>query len=368
MQKTEKTHLVKVGITHGDVNGIGYEILLKTFSDARLLELFNPVIYGSSKSASYHRKVLNFPTQSFHIVSRAEDMHPSKVNLLNSIKEEIKIDLGKSTAEAGTAAHAALNDAVQDLQGAKIDVLVTLPINKDGIQSDEFRFRGHTDFFENRFAKNNEKALMIMVADTLRIALVTTHLPISEVPKHISSKTILEKLKTLNFSLKRDFRIENPRIAVLGLNPHTGENGLLGKEETEHIIPAVKEAQNQGILCTGTFAADSFFGADKFKEFDAVLAMYHDQGLIPFKIFAMESGVNYTAGLPVVRTSPAHGTAYDIVGKGKASEESFRQAIYMAIDIFKNRKAYDDARENPLRKMFFDRGKDDEKLDLMAEE
>ena len=361
-------HLVKVGITHGDVNGVGYEILLKTFSDTRLLELFSPVIYGSSKSVSYHRKALNFQPLNLHIISRAEDIHTGKINLLNCIKEEIKIELGKPNIEAGEAACTALYNAVQDLESAKIDVLVTLPINKDSIQSEKFQFRGHTDFLEHHFAQNNKKALMIFVAENLRIALATKHMPISEVPKHITSETILEKLQTLDLSLKRDFRIENPRIAVLGLNPHAGENGLLGKEEVESIVPAIQEAQKQGILCAGTFAADGFFGTSKFKEFDAVLAMYHDQGLIPFKTFAMESGVNYTAGLSVVRTSPAHGTAYDIVGKNEASDESFRQAIYVAVDIFKNRKAYDEARTNPLRKMFFDRGKDDERLDLTKEE
>ena len=356
--------LVKVGITHGDVNGIGYEILLKAFSDTRLLELFNPIIYGSAKSASYHRKALNFPPLNFYIVSKIEEIRTDKINLYNCIKEEIKIDLGKPTAEAGEAAYMALNDAVQDLQEKKIDVLVTLPITKDTIQSEKFRFRGHTDFLESRFAQNGEKALMMMIADNFRIALVTTHIPIAEVPQQITSASILEKLKTLNHSLKRDFRIENPRIAVLGLNPHAGENGLLGKEETDILNPAIAEAQKGGILCAGAFPADSFFGAGKYKEFDAVLAMYHDQGLIPFKTFAMESGVNYTAGLPVVRTSPDHGTAYSIVGKNKASDESFRQAMYIAVDIFKNRKAYDEAHANPLRKMFFDKGRDDERLAL----
>ena len=359
--------LIKVGITHGDVNGIGYEVLLKTFSDTRLLELFKPVIYGSSKSASYHRKVLDFPPLNFHIINKVEDAQGGKINFINCIKEEIKIDLGKPNTEAGEAAYAALKDAVQDLEEAKIDVLVTLPINKGTIQSDAFRFNGHVEFLESRFMQNNEKALMIFVSENLRIALATTHIPLSEVPKNITAASILEKLKTLHLSLKRDFCIDSPRIAVLGLNPHAGEDGLLGKEETDFITPAITEAQKKGILCAGPFAADGFFGASRFKEFDAVLAMYHDQGLVPFKTIAMEAGVNYTAGLPIVRTSPGHGTAYDIVGKNKASDESFRQALYMAVDIFKNRKAYDEARENPLRKMFFDRGKDDVKLDLTKE-
>jgi 4-hydroxythreonine-4-phosphate dehydrogenase len=360
--------LIKVGITHGDVNGVGYEILLKTFSDARMLELLHPIVYGSSKSASYHRKALNSNSVNFHIISRVEESHEGKVNLLNCVRDEIKIELGTPSAEAGESACTALDAACRDLANGKIDLLVTLPINKDTIQNDRFHFPGHTEFLEERFAANGEKALMIMASETLRVALVTTHVPLSEVASKISKKRIMEKLKTLDRTLRRDFMIENPRIAVLGLNPHAGENGLLGKEESQIIAPAIKEAQDLGILCTGTFPADGFFGSGRFREFDAVLAMYHDQGLIPFKTFAMDSGVNFTAGLPIVRTSPDHGTAYDIAGKNLASDESFRQAICMGIDIFRNRQAYDEGRKNPLKKMFFDRGKDDEKLDLTKEE
>ncbi len=359
---------IKVGITHGDINGVSYEILLKAFSDERLQEMFNPIIYGSSKSASYHRKVLDNKTVNFNIVNHIDQCHEGKINLINCVKEETKIDLGMPTDQAGDSAFVALDNAANDLNNGKIDVLVTLPINKDTIQNQQFNFPGHTEFLQERFAGNGEKALMILAADNLRVALVTAHVPISEVSAKISKELISEKLKTLDLSLRRDFRVENPRIAVLGLNPHAGENGLLGKEELQIIAPAVKAAQEAGILCAGPFAADGFFGTGRYNEFDAVLAMYHDQGLIPFKTIAMESGVNYTAGLSVVRTSPDHGTAYDIAGKGEASEESFRQAIYMAIDIFNNRKAFDEARRNPLRKMFFDRGKDDEKLDLTKEE
>lgn len=362
------SNLIKVGITHGDVNGIGYELLLKTFSDVRVLELFNPVIYGSSKSASYHRKALNMDPVNFHIVSKADDAHEGKINLINCVKDEIKIELGTPGAEAGEAAFIALDDAAKDLGNGKIDVMVTLPINKDTIQNEQFRFPGHTEFLQERFSANGEKALMILATDTLRVALATSHIPIAEIPQKLTKELILSKLKTLDATLMRDFRVEKPRIAVLGLNPHAGENGLLGKEELEIIAPAIKKAQNGGILCAGPFAADGFFGTERYKEFDAVLAMYHDQGLIPFKTIAMESGVNYTAGLSVVRTSPDHGTAYDIAGKGLASDESFRRAMYMAIDIFNNRKAYDEARQNPLRKMFFDRSKDDEKLDLTKAE
>lgn len=362
------SELVKVGITHGDVNGIGYELLLKTFEDSRMVEIANPIIYGSSKSVSYHRKVLNCKPLMLHTISRAEDNTQGKINFINCVREEIKIELGTAGAEAGEAAYIALDKAAKDLLNNKIDALVTLPINKDSIQNEQFKFPGHTEFLQERFSTKGEKALMILAAETIRVALVTTHVPISKVAGIITKELICEKLRTLDLSLKRDFRIENPRIAVLGLNPHAGENGLLGNEETNIIEPAVKKAQDEGVLCAGPFAADGFFGTGRYKDFDAVLAMYHDQGLIPFKTIAMDSGVNFTAGLSVVRTSPGHGTAYDIAGKGEASDESFRQAIYMAVDIFNNRKAYDEARANPLRKMFFDKGKDDEKLDLTKEE
>jgi 4-hydroxythreonine-4-phosphate dehydrogenase len=362
------SELLKVGITHGDINGVGYEILLKAFADDRLLELFNPVIYGSPKVASYYRKVLNYQPISFNIIHKAEESIEGQINMINCLKEETKIDMGLATEAAGEASLIALETACNDLLRGKIDVLVTLPINKDTIQRETFRFPGHTEYLQERFAKNGEKALMIMANENLRIALVTGHIPVSEVSQKITKNNIAEKLNILDLSLKRDFNLENPRIAVLGLNPHAGENGLLGKEENEIIAPAVKEGQDHGILCAGPFPADGFFGSERYKDFDAVLAMYHDQGLIPFKTIAMESGVNFTAGLPIVRTSPDHGTAYDIAGQDKASDESFRQAIYMAIDIYKNRKSYDEARRNPLRKMFFDRGKDDEKLDLTADE
>lgn len=361
------SELIKVGITHGDVNGVGYEILLKTFADDRLLELFTPIIYGSSKSASYHRKVLNDNSVNFNIISRAEEARNDRVNLVNCVTEEIKIELGTASAEAGESAFIALDCATQDLKDNKIDLLVTLPINKDSIQSEQFKFPGHTEFLEERFAENGEKALMIMATDAMKMALVTTHVPLKDVPSALSKELIAEKLRTLNCTLKRDYSIDAPRIAVLSLNPHAGENGLLGSEENEIITPVVKEAQEEWILCAGPFAADGFFGSGRFKEFDAILAMYHDQGLIPFKAMAMDLGVNFTAGLPVVRTSPDHGTAYDIAGKNEASEESFRQAIYMAIDIYRNRIMYDEARKNPLKKMFFDRGKDDERLDLTQE-
>lgn len=354
---------IKIGITHGDINGISYEILLKAFNDKRLLELFTPIIYGSSKSASYHRKVLNHTPVHFHIIQNVTDAENGKINLLNCVQDEVRIVMGAASPEAGESAFIALDHAVGDLKTNRIDALVTLPISKEGIQSESFNFPGHTEFLEDRFGEQNDKALMIMATDSLRIALATTHIPISEVSSQLSQSLIVEKIKSLNHSLKRDFKVDIPRIAVLGLNPHAGENGLLGKEEQEIIAPAIKICQNEDVFCAGPYAADGFFGTGNYRRFDGILAMYHDQGLIPFKTIAMDSGVNFTAGLPVVRTSPDHGTGYDIVGKGLASEESFRQAIYMAIDVFRNRRDYDEARSNPLPKLFFDRGKD-EYLDL----
>ena len=359
--------LVKVGITHGDSNGVGYEVLLKTFSDNRLTEILNPIIYGSTKVASYHRKVLNYTTVPFNIISTADEAHEGDINFINAIKDDVKVEIGIPNQSSGEAAYVALEAAVADLQSAKIDALVTLPINKDSIQGQNFNFPGHTEYLENRVG-NDHKALMILASEQLRVALVTTHLPISQLAGSITTELIVEKIKTLNNSLKRDFFIDNPRIAILSLNPHAGENGLLGKEEQEIIEPAINKCVDRNILCAGPFAADGFFGSERYKEFDAVLAMYHDQGLIPFKTISMGSGVNFTAGLPIVRTSPAHGTAYDIAGKGEASEESFRQSLYMAVDIHRNRIAYDEARKDPLRRMFFERGRDDEKLDLTKDD
>lgn len=360
------SNLVKVGITHGDSNGVGYEILLKAFSDNRLTEIFNPIIYGSSKVASYHRKVLNHKSVPFNSISTANEAKEGHINFINVVKDDVKVEIGIPNKTSGNASYVALEAAIADIRNSQIDALVTLPINKDSIQGQEFNFSGHTEYLENR-AGNGQKALMILASSQIRIALATTHLPISEVSGHITSELIIEKIKSLSNSLKRDFFIDNPRIAVLSLNPHAGENGLLGNEEQDIIKPAIKKCLDQDILCTGPFAADGFFGSGRYKQFDAVLAMYHDQGLIPFKTLTMDSGVNFTAGLPIIRTSPAHGTAYDIAGKNLASDESFRQAIYMAIDIHKNRVAYDEARKDPLRKMFFERGRD-EKVDLTRDD
>ena len=358
--------MIKVGISHGDINGIGYEIILKTLSDARILEFCTPVIYGSAKVAAYHKKALDISNVSLNIVSGAQSAANNRINIINCIDEEIKVELSKSTQAAGEAAFAALKRAVSDLRAGLIDVLVTAPINKHNIQNENFKFPGHTEYIQE-ITGAGKNALMILTAENLRVALVTGHIPFSEVPKALTMDKIVSKLNDFNDSLVSDFGITKPRIAILSLNPHAGEEGLLGKEEQEVIIPSMQEAEKQGILCFGPYPADGFFGSGAFEKFDGILAMYHDQGLTPFKTLAMETGVNFTAGLPVIRTSPDHGTAYDIAGKNMASEDSFRNALYMAIDIFHNRKQYREITKNPLKKQYFEKGSDNEKLDLSSE-
>ena len=356
--------LVKVGITHGDINGIGYEVILKTLSDTRIAELCTPVIYGSSKIAAYHRKVLELPAVNLSIIAQAEDAGANRVNIINCVDDETKVELCQSTTAAGEAAYLALEAAVTDLKRGAVDVLVTAPINKHNIQNEQFHFPGHTEYLEQCFGGLGKKALMILMKDDFRVALVTGHIPVSQIASTITKELIEEKLAIFNQSLKQDFAIDAPRIAVLSLNPHAGDEGLLGKEEEEIIIPALKEMSARGILCYGPYPADGFMGSGNFTHFDGVLAMYHDQGLAPFKALAMDEGVNYTAGLPVIRTSPAHGTAYDIAGKGLASEDSFRQAIYVAIDVFRNRLRDKAAHANPLRKQYYEKRDDSDKLKL----
>lgn len=360
--------LIKVAITHGDINGIGYEVILKAFGDVRLAELCTPVIYGSSKIAAYHRKALDLAPVNMNIITQAEDAGMNRVNVINCVDDETKVELTKSTAAAGEAAYLSLEAAVADLKRGAMDVLLTAPINKHNIQNEQFHFPGHTEYLENHFGGVGRKALMILLKDSLRVALVTGHIPLSEVASRINTDDVVSKLRIFNQSLKQDFGIVRPRIAVLSLNPHAGDAGLLGTEEESIIIPAMQEAEKRGVMSFGPYAADGFFGSQMYDKFDGVLAMYHDQGLAPFKTLAMDDGVNYTAGLSVVRTSPAHGTAYDIAGQNLASEESFRQALYVALDIYRNRQIYREATVNPLRKQYFDKGGDNEKLDLMRDE
>ncbi len=337
---------VKVGITHGDLNGIGYEIIIKSLHDQRILDMITPVVYGVSKVASYHRKVLNMDDFNFNLVKNAGVANPKRPNILNVTEEEVKIDIGKSTDTAGTLAYEALEKATHDLQERHIDVLVTAPINKKNIQSDDFHFPGHTEYLAEKFL--SEDFLMLMVSNNIRIGVVTGHIPLMEVSSQLTQELIMQKLRIMDNSLRRDFSIPKPKIALLGLNPHAGDNGLLGQEEEDIIIPALKEAFAEGIHAFGPYAADGFFGSSAFSKFDGVLAMYHDQGLIPFKALSFESGVNFTAGLPVVRTSPAHGTAFEIAGKNEASPESMRAAIFLAADIFRNRIRFDAMNKTPL--------------------
>lgn len=348
---------IRIGITPGDINGVGYEVILKTFSDPTMLELCTPIIYGNPKTMAYHRNVCEVAT-NYTVVQNARDAKDDRVNLVVVSETENKIEFGKSMPEAGQEALKSLEVAVNDWREDLIDVILTAPINKHSIQSDKFHFPGHTEYIQERLGDGNE-ALMILMNERVRVALVTTHLPISEVAGGITGDAILRKLRILNQSLQRDFLITHPRIAVLALNPHAGDDGLLGSEEKDIIIPAMQLADEEKIQTFGPFAADGFFGSRAYEHYDAVLAMYHDQGLAPFKVLAMDDGVNYTAGLPVVRTSPDHGTAYDIAGKGIADENSFRQALYSAIDIWRNRQQYDEARENPLPKLYVDRREDD---------
>ena len=355
----EQEKKIRVAITQGDTNGVGYEVILKAFADPTILELCTPIIYGSPKIATYHRKALNLET-NFTTINDAEEVRDGRINLLNCFDDEIKIDFGTPSEEAGHAAFCALDRAMTDYRKGLYDVLVTAPINKATIQNPGFHFPGHTEYIETSLGEG-KKALMILMNDVLRVALVTTHLPIKDIAKSITKEAIIEKATIFHEALRRDFRISCPRIAILALNPHAGDDGLLGAEEKEVILPAIEQLAESGIQAFGPYAADGFFGSGTFDYFDGVLAMYHDQGLAPFKTIALDNGVNYTAGLPIVRTSPDHGTAYDIAGQGKADENSLRQAIYTAIDIFRNRKNYDEPLANPLPKLFHEKREDGNK-------
>lgn len=353
---------IKVGITHGDINGIGYEVILKTFADPAMFDLCTPVIYGSPKVAAYHRKAMDIPT-NFSIVASAADAQEGKLNIVNCIEEEVKVELTKPTPEGGRAALLALERVLAEYREGYFDVLVTAPINKSTIQSDDFHFPGHTEYIEQRVG-DGQKALMILLKDDFRVALVTGHIPVSEISKDITKELIKEKLAIFHRSLKQDFNIDSPRIAVFSLNPHAGDEGLLGTEEQTVITPAIQEMAEEGVLCFGPYPADGFMGSGNHTHFDGILAMYHDQGLAPFKALAMDEGVNFTAGLPIVRTSPAHGTAYDIAGQGIASEDSFRQAVYVAIDVFRHRCIEREISAHPLRKQYYEKRDDSDKLKL----
>jgi len=340
---------IRVGITHGDINGVGYEVILKTLADPRVYEEQSVIVYGSPKVAAYHKKVLDLNTVNLNIINSAREASVGKISIINCTDDEVKVELTHSTQIAGKASYQALERAVSDLKEGLLDVLITAPINKNNIQSENFHFPGHTEYLQAQFGEG-KGALMILASPSLKVAVATGHIPISQVPAAIDIQSLVQKLKIFNRSLICDFAIQKPRIAVLALNPHAGDNGVIGNEDQEIVAEAIKKAQEQRICCFGPIPADGFFGSTEYRKYDGVFAMYHDQGLIPFKTLSMESGVNFTAGLPIVRTSPAHGTAYSIAGQNVASEESFREAFYMACDIFKNRLLYAEITKNPLHK------------------
>ena len=335
-----------VGITQGDGNGIGYEVIIKALADERMLELCTPVIYGSSKIFGFYKKQIhNIDQINTNVINSAKDVHQKRVNIVNCLPENVFVEPGQSTPESAKAAMTSLERAVQDIKEGYIDVLVTAPFNKRAMAGEGFGYTGHTEYLEKEFGVN--EVAMIMVCDQLKVGVVTGHIALKDVVKSITKEKIISKLKLMKASLERDFGTDSPKIAVLGLNPHCGDGGLLGDEEQEIILPAVVEANEQGILAYGPYSPDGFFGTS-YSKFDAVLAMYHDQGLIPFKAIAFEEGVNFTAGLPIVRTSPDHGTAYEMAGRDMADPRSMMSAIYTAIDIYNRRADYDDLVENRM--------------------
>ncbi|HTD39623.1 MAG TPA: 4-hydroxythreonine-4-phosphate dehydrogenase PdxA [Mucilaginibacter sp.] len=337
---------LKIGISIGDVNGIGLEVIIKTLVDNHIYDYFTPIVYGHTKVASFHRRAINAGDLNFHVINHPSQAQYRKPNMINCWEEDVKIDLGVVNEIGGKYALLSLQRATADLVNGDIDALVTAPINKDNIQSDEFKFPGHTEYLQEKAGAS--ESLMFLVSDTLRVGVVTGHIPLNKVASSITVDKIMAKLRLMDASLRQDFWIRKPRIAVLGLNPHAGDNGLIGTEEKDIIIPAIEEARANDILAFGPYSADGFFANGTYMQFDAVLAMYHDQGLIPFKQISFESGVNFTAGLNFVRTSPDHGTAYDIAGKNLASEISFREAIFTALHIVKHRRETEILNENPL--------------------
>lgn len=336
---------IRVGITQGDSNGIGLEVIIKTFLDPLMLEVCTPVLFGSQKTFGHHRKAMNVEMR-FNPIRSAELASPKQFNIVNIYEEDIPVEFGTSTEISGKHALKSIEAACEALEQNKIDVIVTAPINKQNIQSPEFQFKGHTDYLEMRFKSS---ALMLMCSDQLRVGVVTGHVPLANVSAIINQEKIVQKIKMMSQSMVSDFGIRKPKIAVLGLNPHAGDSGVIGSEEQNVITPAVAQAKAEGMFAMGPYSADGFFGSSMYSKFDAVLAMYHDQGLVPFKALAFETGVNYSAGLPIVRTSPDHGVGYDIAGKNLASESSFRSAVYLACDVFETRIKEKEITKNPLK-------------------
>jgi len=341
---------IKIGISIGDVNGIGLEVIIKTLADHRIYDYFTPIVYGHTKVASFYRRTTQIEELNFTVIGNPSEAigrkEHKKPNMINCWEEDVKIEPGVVNSAVGKYSFLSLDRATSDLLAGHIDALVTAPINKDTIQNEQFNFPGHTEYLQDRGGA--AESLMFLVSDTLKVGVVTGHIPVAKIAESITADKIVAKLKLMDASLRNDFWVRRPRIAVLGLNPHAGDNGLIGEEEQTIIAPALEEARNGNILAFGPYPADGFFANGSYMQFDAVLAMYHDQGLIPFKQIAFESGVNFTAGLNFVRTSPDHGTAYDIAGKNKASEVSFREAMFTAMHIVKHRRETLELEENPL--------------------
>ena len=341
---------IVVGITQGDSNGIGYEVIIKSLLDSRMLDMCTPIIYGSSKLFGYYKRIVReADSLTPNIIKSAADAHGKRINIINSVSEEVMAEPGRITIGAAKAAIMSLSAAVADLKKGSIDVVVTSPFNKASVSKEGFGFIGHTEYLSNEFEVDIADSLMFMVSERLRIGLVTCHEPISRVSGLLTKENICKKIELMSNSLRRDFSVMRPKIAVLALNPHAGDNGLIGKEEIEIIKPAIDEMSEKGELVFGPFASDGFFASEQMYKYDAILAMYHDQGLIPFKSLSHERGVNYTAGLPIVRCSPDHGPAYDLAGKEKSNHHSMLSSIYYACDIFRSRKRYDELRRNTLK-------------------
>lgn len=335
---------IRLGISIGDLNGIGSEVVLKTFADSRMMEFCTPVIFASNKTISLLKNTLKLNI-NFYGVKELNKIIDGKLNVVNVWQEQAEIKFGESTDIAGKYALRSLKAAVEALKNKQIDVLVTAPISKSNIQSEDFKFPGHTDYLAEAF---KSESLMFMVTEEFKIGLITDHVAVKDIAEVITPELVREKIKKLIASLKEDFAVRKPKIAVLGINPHSGDNGVIGKEDDEIVKPVIQECLDEGLLVFGPYAADSFFGAGNHEKFDAVLAAYHDQGLIPFKTLSFGKGVNFTAGLPIVRTSPDHGTAFEIAGKGQADAGSFKEAVFMAIRIFKNREEYKKLTATPL--------------------
>ena len=341
----KKAENIIVGISIGDLNGIGSEVVMKTFEDARMLEMCTPVIFANVKVLSFVNRTLEIKTM-LHGIDKLEQIVPGKINVLNIWREGVDVNFGVNDAKIGEYAIKSFVAATKALKEGLVDVLVTAPINKYNIQSDEFKFPGHTDYLDQELEGD---ALMLMVQDNLRVGLLTDHIAVNEVAKHLTEALIVKKIETIKNTLIQDFGINKPKIAVLGLNPHAGDNGVIGKEEEEILKPAIKKLFEKGVLAFGPFAADGFFGSNQYEKYDAVIATYHDQGLIPFKTLSFGKGVNYTAGLNKIRTSPDHGTAYEIAGKNLADYNSFKEAIYLALDIYNSRNEYKEISRNPMK-------------------